>query len=320
MISRICKALLGVTATVAASLTLPAYAQDDRYAFTQDYEPSPAIWRLYDEDTTIYMFGTIHLLPEGFRWRSPEFDALLDEVDSLVLETSDADSAEMLNAFAPKVEGLIADRAPTSQQLSPDARAKWREFVASTGMPFQFVDEMPVMISMMTFAQTAGQDDTASYEHGVETVLEAEFSERGKPIQSIENFGRVMYQMVRVNDAALVNDLDQQLRNWGGKDAGGLYPLEADGTSGDEYWAMEHAWARGDVQDEFDLGFGDGELGRAFHEILIERRNREWAEWLEQRLEEPGSLLLAVGAGHFEGRDSLLVFLEERGLQVERLH
>ena len=74
----------------AAPLTAMAQESDaGRYTFTQDYEPSPALWRLADEDTTIYMFGTIHVLPQGFRWRSAQFDAVLAEADTLVLETSD---------------------------------------------------------------------------------------------------------------------------------------------------------------------------------------------------------------------------------------
>ena len=81
---------------LAAALLAPAaWAQDldadilsrnERSALTvtQDYEPSPAIWKLADEDTTIYLFGTFHLLPDGFLWRSPELDGVVEEADELV--------------------------------------------------------------------------------------------------------------------------------------------------------------------------------------------------------------------------------------------
>src|SRR4249919_3394238 len=45
---------------------------------------SPAMWRVADEDTTIYLFGTIHLLPKGTQWRSPAFDKAAAGSDSLV--------------------------------------------------------------------------------------------------------------------------------------------------------------------------------------------------------------------------------------------
>ena len=39
----------------------------------------PALWKLADSDTTIYLFGTIHLLPKGTEWRTAKFDAALGQ-------------------------------------------------------------------------------------------------------------------------------------------------------------------------------------------------------------------------------------------------
>ncbi|MEL1250241.1 TraB/GumN family protein [Aurantiacibacter gilvus] len=321
MISRLLKALPPAVALLAAALALPAAAQEeDRYAFTQDYDPAPAIWRLADEDTTIYMLGTIHLLPEGFRWRNPQLDAIIDEAEVLVVETSDADSEGALEAMSPKFQHLLANRTPTSRQLSAQSRPLWRELVAMSGMPFEVVDSMPLMVALLGFGQASIEGDPSSYDYGVETVLEAEFSETGRPIESIEDFGQVMYGLFRVNDAEAVRELDMQLRGWGGKSVDGLYDEQADELTGDAYWAMEHAWARGEVAEDFDLGFGEGAIGEAFSEVLLNRRNSAWAEWLDTRLDQPGTVLLAVGAGHFEGPDSVLEKLRTHGLEAERIN
>ena len=315
------KALLAPVAALAATCALPAQAQeDDPYAFTQDYDPAPAIWELSDEDTTIYLLGTIHLLPEGFRWRNPQLDAIIDEAEVLVVETSDEDSEGALEAMNPKILNLLVNRTPTSQQLSPQARPRWRELVTMTGMPFDYVDSVPVMVALLGFGQASLEGDPSSYEYGVETVLEREFTESGRPIESIEDFGRVMYGLFRVDDTEVVEELDAQLRAWDGKSLDELYTGSEEVLTGDAYWAMEHAWAQGEVAEDFDLGFGDGKIGEAFHDVLLDRRNRHWAAWLEERLEQPGTVLLAVGAGHFEGPDSVLVKLEELGLSAQRLN
>jgi uncharacterized protein YbaP (TraB family) len=320
MTRHVLKALLAPVAALATMFVLPAAAQEeDPYAFTQNYDPAPAIWELSDEDTTIYMLGTIHLLPEGFRWRSPQLDTIIDEADVLVVETSDADSEGALEAMNPKILNVLVNRTPTSQQLSPQARPRWRELVAMTGMPFDYVDSIPVMVALLGFGQASLEGDPSSYEYGVETVLEREFAESGRPIESIEDFGRVMYGLFRVDDTEVVEELDAQLRGWDGKSLDDLYTGDEEPLTGDAYWAMEHAWAQGQVAEDFDLGFGDGKIGEAFQEILLDRRNRQWAIWLEERLDQPGTVLLAVGSGHFEGPDSVLVKLEERGLQAERV-
>src|SRR3546814_13215263 len=45
------------------------------------------MWKLADADTTIYLFGTIHLLPKGLEWRTPAIEKAVAASDALVLET-----------------------------------------------------------------------------------------------------------------------------------------------------------------------------------------------------------------------------------------
>src|SRR3546814_12767679 len=47
----------------------------------------PAMWKLADADTTIYQFGTIHLLPKGLEWRTPAIEKAVADSDAPVLET-----------------------------------------------------------------------------------------------------------------------------------------------------------------------------------------------------------------------------------------
>ncbi len=326
MTPRSFKALRPIVTAAWASVGLlvlagPAIAQDsDRYAFTQEYDPSPALWELSDEDTTIYMLGTIHLLPEGFRWRNPQLDAIIEEVDTLVVETSDADAEGAMEPMAEKIANMLESRTPTSRQLSPASQSAWRELVGQTGMPFEYVDSLPVMVALMGFGQTGFGTDPSSYEYGVETILEREFAKTRRPVESIESVAHVTYSLFREDEAAILRELDLELRKWSGKSVSLLNDEADEDLRGDDYWAMEHAWARGEVGDDFDLGFGDGKIAETFRSVLLDRRNRRWAGWLEERLEQPGTLLLAVGAGHFEGSDSVLARLEQRGLRARRIN
>ena len=47
----------------------------------------PALWEVSDADTTVYLFGTIHLLPENYQWRSAKFDQAIAGSRQLVVET-----------------------------------------------------------------------------------------------------------------------------------------------------------------------------------------------------------------------------------------
>lgn len=288
-------------------------------ALMQDYDPAPAMWRLADADTTIYLLGTVHLLPEGFRWRNPQLDAIVAQVDALVLESSDSDADASLAMMDGKFLNLVENRTPTSLQLAPAARGKWRALVEQQGMQFEAIDQMPLMVALMGFG-VGGEDNTLStYEHGVETVLEREFAASNRPVSSIEDTGRVMMSLYRINDNLLIDDLERDLMRWDGRNANMFLGVGEDvGAAGG--WDLEHAWARGQLQDDINLGLDDGKAGTAFHRALLTNRNRRWSQWLDDRLDTPGTILVAVGAAHFEGSDSVLAMLAERGLAAERIN
>ncbi|MXO90206.1 hypothetical protein GRI41_05195 [Altererythrobacter aquaemixtae] len=306
--------------------------------FTQDYEPTPAIWKLSDEDTTIYMFGTFHILPEGFRWRSDEFNAIVEEVDELVVETSDDDSAEDLGRFMAALmsEVMRKDRVTISSRLSPGNREKWLGIADEVGMPRSFFDRMPLLLSMLSAGLAMSEQYGSRGEYGVETVLEAEFKAAGKPIGSIEDSGEVMRALMAIDEDRLLAQLDADLTDWNGENIDALFSggqneqNEATNSSSSDpenpspvevdVFATEHLWAKGELDEMSAEDFGGNAVGDEIYKVLLIDRNRAWAEWLENRLEQPGTILLAVGAGHFEGKDSVQIMLTERGLTAERLH
>ena len=316
------RTLCQLAASLAAIflLSAPLQAQDgagDRFAFTQDYDPQPAVWLLEDEDTTIWLLGTIHLLPEGFKWRNPELDAIIEQADELILESVDGETERDMTARAGKLEKLFSAPVRVSEQLPADVQDKWRAVAMQLGPSFTEVDRAPLLLGMLGFMMGGSPDDPSTYEYGVETVLEAEFRANDRPIRSIENFSDILLSLYRRSDRQAVRDLAGELKRWNGK--GLLFPgMQIDENA--DFWEMEHMWAQGELDDEFDLGFGEGKLGARFRKVILEDRNRAWASWLEARLDSPGEVLVAVGAGHFEGHDSVLVMLEERGLQAERIH
>ncbi len=288
-------------------------------ALQQDYDPAPAIWRLSDDDTTIYLFGTIHMLPPGFRWRSPLFDTVIEEADELVLESSTEDAMASLAAYESKYGAIGASRLATSQQLSPAVRDKWRTLIESSGSLFEEVDALPLPLMAMGIGYSSvGEPSLSRPELGVESVLEAEFAVAGKPIRSIEDHGAVMLSLMRINERGLIAELESDLARWKGKSPANYHGAGAF-LYEPETWQMEHDWARGVVGEEFDLGLGHGKLASAFDNVLLARRNRAWAGWLDARLDQPGTVLVAVGAGHFEGPRSVLAMLEARGLKAERI-
>lgn len=290
----------------------------------QDYKPNPAIWLLRDEDTRIYLFGTIHVLPEGFRWRSERFDGIVAEAEELVVETTDEDMGqEGADDIAAMLESL-GERPRVSERLSPENGPKWRALGKRLGVGAERFDRMPPLLGIFGIATMLDLQVTgADIDYGVETVLEAEFEIAGKPIRSIESATGVLESLVSADDTALIEELDRDLSRWDGVSLESTLATYAEQGGEAEVelsplW-QEHAWARGEEVELGDDVFGETAFGRLINEILLEKRNRAWAGWLEDRLARPGTVLVAVGAAHLAGDSSVQVMLSERGLATERL-
>jgi len=57
------------------------------------------------------------------------------------------------------------------------------------------------------------------------------------------------------------------------------------------------------------------ELGK----ILLTDRNARWAQWIKQRLATPGTVFIAVGAGHLAGAGSVQDQLGKIGIKATRV-
>lgn len=329
--------LLKITAC-ALAIAMPAqvaYAQDERteasapveievppIEIVQDYEIKPALWKLSDEDTTIHLFGTIHLLPEQFRWRNEQFDAIAASADELVVESTDADMDADMGDILPALVLSFMMRVPTSEQLSPESAKKWRKVIDHAGQPFDEIDSMPVLFALMGLGLSQVEDMGSAGEYGVETILEAEFAARERPAFSIESSADVMNALLDIDEDLAVASLETTLVEWDGSDIDRFFEA---GTGGEETavfvpLADEHKWAQGGDVGFTEEDFPDDEYGRELRRIILTERNRAWAQWLDDRLDQPGNVLVAVGAGHFYGHDSVLAMLEERGLTAERIN
>jgi uncharacterized protein len=82
---------------------------------------------------------------------------------------------------------------------------------------------------------------------------------------------------------------------------------------------MLDAWSRGDLKGIARTFDDETQMSPELKDALMRRRNARWAEWLARRLDRPGTVFVAVGAGHLAGADSVQKMLEARGIKAKRV-
>ena len=265
----------------------------------------PALWEVSDTDTTIYLFGTIHLLPEKMKWRTPGFDQAVNAAQQLVVETivdqqnpASIQQAELSLGFKKGLPAIVR-RVPAAKA------AKLRAAIAKTGVPESYFDQMKTWLAAITLLSVQFREMGLKGTSGPEEILRQEFLSEHKPIGQLETNVEQFSYFDKMTEKAQRELLEGA--------------LEPQGSTDKEFSGMLSSWSRGDVRG-IALTF-NRELSQSseIRQILLQQRNVNWAKWIEQRMAQPGTVLLAVGAGHLAGKDSVLEKLKSDGYTVRRL-
>ena len=290
----------GLAALGIAVLASGAALADDASA-----RGRPALWQVSDKDTTVYLFGTIHLLPKDYAWRTPKFEKALAGSQSLVVETIvDSNNPAALAGEMARL-GFRSGLPPLAARVPPAKRAMLEAAIAKTGVPRAAFDRMETWAAAFLLLGTQFKDLGLSGEAGVETVLRSAFTSAGKPIGQLETNAEQLGLFDTLPESAQLSLLEGA--------------LEAPGEMRGEFQGMLAAWARGDVA-RIGATFNEDLAGSPeLREALLRRRNINWARWIQRRMASPGSVLVAVGAGHLAGSDSVIAMLERDGYRVRRV-
>jgi len=279
--------------TACASVRIPAARAPD----------GPAMWVVRDEDSTIYLFGTVHVMRAEAAWRTPRIAAALAASDELVLEITEVDNpAAMLPAI--QRHGLDLTRR-LSTKLTLDENQRLDRAARSMGMDVQAFEPMrPWMVSLQLVIGAltrAGYDPEA----GVDRILKSEALAAGKRVTALETVDQQLGFFGSLPPEVELRLLRESLDDFD-KSAEAFDPL-ADGWLRGDLKALERYMVRDWKREAPDL-----------YRVLIVDRNRNWAGQLEAKLKGSGTSFVAIGAGHLVGPDSVQAQLRARGIASTR--
>jgi uncharacterized protein len=291
-------------AALSACALLSACAERGGNSVATTAAPKPGLWKLADADTTIYLFGTVHVLPKNFAWRSPRIDAAIESADTLVLEIADSgDDAKTAATFTNLAisPGLppVADRVPS------DRRAKLDGLIAKVGIPAPALQSFESWAVAITLAAGMLAEMGISPDDGVETQLTADFKRLKRPISGLETTPEQLGFFDTLSEESQRTFL--------------ISMVDEAANAKTEFDQMIAAWASGDDK-AIAITFDDEmRLSAEMADVLLRQRNARWTDWVAKRLDQPGTVFVAVGAGHLAGDDSVQAMLAKKGLKVSRV-
>jgi hypothetical protein len=161
-------------------------------------------------------------------------------------------------------------------------------------------------------AISASRAQGMQVDKGADTVLRHIAEAEGKPVEGLETLQFQLNMFNRMPAAAAHPPADAK--------AGQAVDQQSMQTLSKTMASMQSAWKRGDqsvfvqLLDQLRANSPDT------YRMMFTERNARWADWIAARLQTPGTVFVAVGAGHLAGTDSLLVRLAEKGIASQRVY
>ena len=266
----------------------------------------PALWVLKDEDTTVYLFGTVHVLKPDMKWQTAKFDRAFQKAD-VIYQEADL-SPEVQQALGAVLPGLAfySDGRTLREVLDAEDEKEVQEAAAIVGLDMLAVDRMKPWFAAIGLTQMQMVKAGYQADSGVEVVITAQANEANKPIRYLETAEWQLRLLAELPEESQIEFL-----------VSGAEAIEDNPNLLDD---LVEEWFTGDVDGIAEIMSDEDAMGdKIVYDAMLTKRNRNWTREIQKLMDaEEGTFLFAVGAAHLAGDDSVINMLRDQGETVTR--
>lgn len=266
---------------------------------------APAIWRLQDEDSTLYLFGTVHLLPTDLNWQRDDMREAFAQSGTIFFE-ADHDGAAALRAqtLATRL-GLRTDGRRLTDTLD-NYQSNLLEAVANNGeLDLAALDAMQPWLAGEFLTLSAARREGLSADLSADEALKSRAARTGKNIVYFETPEDQVRQIAELPESVQLELLTDTMERFD--------------EMGPDLRRIAQSWVIGDVEAlNRDLIAPLDAAPDGYREAIFTDRHTRWADRLDRFMQGSGTGFVAVGTSHLLGEDSLIDELERRGHDVTR--
>ena len=281
-----------------------AFAKEPAAAAATVQTIKPAMWAVKDADTTIYLLGTVHVLKPGLSWFDGAVRQAFDKSDELMLElVLPEDQAEMAKITFSLAMDTSGKTLP--QKLDPEALKAYQAALTGLGLPANAFDAFKPWFAGVTLSVLPLTKLGYNPEEGVEKQLTAAAKAATKPISGFETLEEQLGFFDKLPEDQQVAFLNSTVKD-----------IDQLGPTLDSLVLL---WGKGDPKKLAALMNESMVATPELTKTLLWDRNARWADQIKARMDKPGTVFVAVGAGHLAGQHSVQDYLKARGLKAKRV-
>ena len=278
----------------------------DKVADARARNDGPALWKVTDHNSTLYLFGTVHLLPDGTDWQRRDMQAAFDEVGTVYFEVPDGDKAN----FEASVLQTRYGRYESGERLSDhlDGLAQKRLMAAAYNVDIQptALELFKPWIVADILSLAAAESEGLMPENAADAVLRLKARKAKKVIKSLDDMRTYIEAVALLPDGVQIRSLEDTIKNFD--------------DIGNDIKTVNAAWIVGNTDVLIsDMMKPAKAKSPEMFAALFTLRNAKWTKTLDAFMQGDDNAMVVVGIGHLLGEGGLPEQLKEQGYTVERL-
>lgn len=272
-------------------------------AFAPAASAAPAMWEVGDADSKVWLFGSMHALPEGVEWRTQLLNEKVAAADLVYFEADIGPLGMVGIVLKSLMLGFTAAQDPWTQRLTPEETATIAAAIAPLGLTVKDLAAYPPWVAQTVIDDKVLREVGFDVGRGADATLQGELAKEKKAY--FESAGEQMDMMGNEPERAQIDRLMRDIANLG--------------KLPDDLRRLEKAWSSGDVGGLIGEIGEDPSIDAAFRQSMITDRNAAWVATIKGLLAQNQEDLIVVGAAHLVGNESVVALLEAAGLTVTRI-
>jgi hypothetical protein len=262
---------------------------------------TPPLWVVERDGKTLYLFGSLHLLPPETKWDRAEIQTARKRSTVFVFETPLNDGASAMRRVV-ETSGMLPPGKMLKEVLSPKLYSDLEEAAWRVQYPVKLLAPFRPWLAGVYLELNSYLKLGFSTYYGVDHLIEEEAKKRGAELAYLETIDQQLSYFSKLGGRSEIAYLSATVKSI----------LEEPESPID----LVKAWASADVGELvklLDKGFAEVPALRS--QLLVER-NRAWVPQLRAMLASEKTHFVTVGAGHLVGRDSVIAMLRARGYKI----
>ena len=263
------------------------------------------LWRIAGATNSVYLLGSIHLLREQDHPLPGVIDKAYDDADVIVMEIDMDDMDPVYTQAAFNRAGVLQDGTTLQDLMGEEAFTAASEAAAAIDIPLDMLAKSEPWLAAITvelmLLYRIGFDPAL----GVEMTMTQRAAADGKPIEGLETID----EQLAFLDSLPIDAQREML----------LQVLSEGAAMSESIGDLIEAWHHGDTATLEDALLSSAVGLDELNEVLVNSRNRRWAETISTWLDDEQDYLIVVGALHLVGEQGVPALLEKRGFGIHQL-